>query len=200
MQAAQGGDTTPDPPRALVPGSSLDDQDQLLGSIARAIADTALEGILAVSPEGEVLFATRRLAEILGLSMEEVYAGAAQAVFAPTQAARAARRLARRSSGAGPERSDLVYAHPDGSDRVLHVSASGLETSDGRLLGALAMVSDVTEQRAAEESLRRQATHDALTGLPNRLLFIDRLSTAAARQERAEGAGIAVLFLDLDHF
>jgi diguanylate cyclase (GGDEF)-like protein/PAS domain S-box-containing protein len=197
---AQGGETTPDPPRALVRGSAPDDEDQLLGSIARAIAETALEGILAVSPEGDVLFATRRLAEILGQPMDEVYSRGAQAVFAPTEAALAARRLLRRSSAAGPERSDLLYPHPDGTERVLHVSAGGLSTADGKPLGALAMVSDVTEQRAAEETLRRQATHDALTGLPNRLLFVDRLETAAARQERAEGAGIAVLFLDLDDF
>ncbi len=166
-----------------------------------AIAETAQEGILAVSPSGDILFVNRKLTEIVGLSMREVYALGGQGMFAPAEAAEAARRLAtRRRREAGPERSDLRYRHPDGSDRVLHVSASALTAADGSVLGSLAMVADVTEQRAAEESLRRQALHDPLTGLPNRLLFVDRLGTAVARQDRAPGDGIAVLFLDVDHF
>jgi diguanylate cyclase (GGDEF)-like protein/PAS domain S-box-containing protein len=166
----------------------------------RAIAETAQEGILAVSPEGEILFANERLAEILSLPMEKVYALGGEGLFAPAKAAHAARRLAGRSREAGPEQSDLHYKRPDGSDRVLHVSASALTSADGSVLGSLAMVYDVTEQRAAEETLRRQALHDALTGLPNRILFVDRLNTAAARQARAEGGAVAVLFLDLDNF
>ena len=166
----------------------------------RAIVETAQEGILAVSPEGDVLFANRRLTEIVGLSMREVYALSRRGLFAPERSAEAARRLAGRPREAGPERSDLPYRHPDGGDRVLHVSASALTAADGSVIGSLAMVFDVTEQRAAEDSLRRQALHDPLTGLPNRLLFVDRLNTAAARQDRAEDSGLAVLFLDLDHF
>jgi len=166
----------------------------------RAIAETAQEGILAVSPEGEILFANERLAEILRLPMAEVYALGGEGLFAPARAARAARRLAGRSRQAGPEQSDFHYKRPDGSDRVLHVSASALTSADGSVLGSLAMVYDVTEQRAAEETLRRQALHDALTGLPNRILFVDRLETAAARQVRAEDGAVAVLFLDLDNF
>jgi diguanylate cyclase (GGDEF)-like protein/PAS domain S-box-containing protein len=166
----------------------------------RAIAETSQEGILAVSQEGEILFANRRLADILALPMAEVYALGGGGLFAPAEARRAARRLAGRGPGAGPEHSDFHYRRPDGSQRVLHVSASALASADGTVLGTLAMVADVTEQRAAEDSLRRQALHDALTGLPNRLLFVDRLDTAAARQARAELGAVAVLFLDLDSF
>ena len=58
----------------------------------------------------------------------------------------------------------------------------------------------MTEARLVERTLRRQALHDPLTGLPNRYLFLDRLETAAARHLRSEGRGTAVLYLDLDHF
>jgi diguanylate cyclase (GGDEF)-like protein/PAS domain S-box-containing protein len=57
---------------------------------------------------------------------------------------------------------------------------------------------DITERRAAEEAMLHQAFHDTLTGLPNRALFLDRLSQALARRGR-RGA-VAVLFLDLDRF
>jgi diguanylate cyclase (GGDEF)-like protein/PAS domain S-box-containing protein len=166
----------------------------------RAIAETSQEGILAVSPEGDILFANGRLTEIIAMSLEEIYALGGHGIFAPSEAAAAARRLAERDRDAGPERYDFAYRHPDGSDRVLSVSASSLIAADGSVLGSLAMVSDVTSQRASEESLRRAAMHDALTGLPNRLLFLDRLATADARQARSRGRGVAVLFLDLDNF
>ncbi len=60
-------------------------------------------------------------------------------------------------------------------------------------------VRDVTEHELAAETLAHQATHDPLTGLPNRSLFFDRLEHALARTRRSDGR-LAVLFLDLDGF
>ncbi|HEX2024371.1 MAG TPA: EAL domain-containing protein [Acidimicrobiales bacterium] len=65
-----------------------------------------------------------------------------------------------------------------------------------RLIGTL---QDITERKRAEEEIAFQATHDALTRLPNRVLFMDRLSHALARRRR-NPSGLAVLFLDLDRF
>ncbi len=55
------------------------------------------------------------------------------------------------------------------------------------------------ERTRAEATMAHRALHDPLTGLPNRLLFIDRLALALARSGRSSGS-VAVLFLDLDHF
>ena len=60
-------------------------------------------------------------------------------------------------------------------------------------------VRDITARKAAEELVRYHATHDALTGLPNRALFDDRLATALKHSAR-HGDMVAVLFLDLDRF
>ena len=59
---------------------------------------------------------------------------------------------------------------------------------------------DITPRKAAEERLHHAATHDALTGLPNRVLFADRLESAAQRVRRHRTARFAVLFLDFDNF
>ncbi|MBW3628891.1 MAG: EAL domain-containing protein [Gemmatimonadetes bacterium] len=59
---------------------------------------------------------------------------------------------------------------------------------------------DVTGRRLMEEQLRHDTLHDALTGLPNRLLFMERLSHCIARSKRRDSYLFAVLFLDLDRF
>jgi diguanylate cyclase (GGDEF)-like protein len=69
--------------------------------------------------------------------------------------------------------------------------------ADGHLLGRA--IRYAVERKRAELALAHQATHDALTGLPNRTLFLDRLAMTLARLERSRRA-CAVLFLDLDRF
>ena len=63
----------------------------------------------------------------------------------------------------------------------------------------LCAVRDITERKAMEQRLEHQAFHDPLTGLPNRMLFMDRIQHALARIDRY-GKPLAVLFLDLDNF
>lgn len=76
----------------------------------------------------------------------------------------------------------------------LRVSALAVEGG-----GAIVTHNDITGRKRAEMKLAHQALHDPLTGLPNRTLFLDRLSVALARMERSQDA-VAVLFLDLDTF
>ncbi|MGE0356214.1 MAG: PAS domain-containing protein [Burkholderiales bacterium] len=76
---------------------------------------------------------------------------------------------------------------------------SALRDDAGRLVSILSLAQDVSSRIQAEERLQFMATHDGLTGLPNRLLLPDRLSAAISRAQRF-GHGVAVLFLDLDHF
>lgn len=79
-------------------------------------------------------------------------------------------------------------------------TSSFFPVRDGaRALGVGGVVIDVTEQREAERALAHSATHDALTGLPNRTLFGDRLGVALAQAERADRL-VAVVFCDLDRF
>jgi diguanylate cyclase (GGDEF)-like protein/PAS domain S-box-containing protein len=72
----------------------------------------------------------------------------------------------------------------------------GLKKCD---LNYVAVCSDITQQHAEQEFQGYLATHDVLTGLPNRLLFHERLIQALARAHRS-GARVAIMFLDLDHF
>ncbi len=80
-------------------------------------------------------------------------------------------------------------------------------TQDENVGGILVNARDVTERRALEERLEHQAFHDALTGLPNRTLFLDRLEHALEKTRRVRAGGpdgdaglVALLFIDLDGF
>jgi GGDEF domain-containing protein len=71
--------------------------------------------------------------------------------------------------------------------------------ADGTVSHISTVGRDVTERRRFEADLAYQATHDSLTGLPNRALLLDHLELALARAER-DNRLIALLFLDLDRF
>jgi len=94
---------------------------------------------------------------------------------------------------------EAVVRGRGGDRRVVVVNGQPLFDPDGRKLGAVIAMHDVTERKQAEARLTRQALHDALTRLPNRLLLLERLRHALARAER-HPASVAVLFMDFDHF
>src|SRR3954453_20976716 len=165
----------------------------------RAIAETAQEGIAVISPGGRLLFANQKLAEILGLPLEEAYHARFGMLFDDAVARDLGHRLRRRAQ-LGPETYELPYRHPDGATRLLSVSAAPLPLVETGEVGSLVLISDVTQDRAAEQELRRRALHDALTALPNRTLLSDRLEIALARRGRSRARPVALLFLDLDEF
>ena len=70
---------------------------------------------------------------------------------------------------------------------------------EGKPLFWQGVLYDVTERKALEEQLEHRALHDALTGLPNRTLFVDRLGQAL-RRTRRQNNRVAVMFMDLDEF
>jgi diguanylate cyclase (GGDEF)-like protein/PAS domain S-box-containing protein len=86
-----------------------------------------------------------------------------------------------------------------GDYRWMLSRALAVRASDGRALRLAGSQTDVTERKAAELQLQYDALHDSLTGLPNRVLFQDRLEHVARRGLRSDGTA-AVLFLDLDRF
>jgi len=86
-----------------------------------------------------------------------------------------------------------------GHEFPMWVNMSLLRDSTGLITNYVAVFSDITERKRAEEELRHLANYDTLTGLPNRTLFGDRLIQALRHANRHDQM-LALLFLDLDHF
>jgi len=87
----------------------------------------------------------------------------------------------------------------DGEEILCHVKHNGIADAGGEVNFHVVVLSDITEQKRAEQELRYLANYDALTSLPNRSLLSERLARAIVRSRR-EGGHVAVLFLDLDRF
>jgi diguanylate cyclase (GGDEF)-like protein/PAS domain S-box-containing protein len=96
-------------------------------------------------------------------------------------------------------RAERRLVRPDGEEVWVSLSASTVHDDDGSPLYAVLHVEDATERKLAEARLTEMALHDPLTGLPNRLLLLDRLQRSLARARRRR-TGVALLVCDLDRF
>jgi len=104
-----------------------------------------------------------------------------------------------RSTGVG-KKLDYRIRHKDGTWRVVESLANTIRNGKGEVTKLVIVTRDVTERKRAEEQLEHGSFHDALTGLPNRRLFLDRLQRLFARAQRNPERQYAVLFVDLDGF
>ncbi len=86
-----------------------------------------------------------------------------------------------------------------GKKKQVELSVSLSRDVNGKPIGFRGIISDITDRRMAEETIRHQAFHDSLTGLANRILFYDRMHMAFNLAKRG-GKMVAVIILDLDNF
>jgi diguanylate cyclase (GGDEF)-like protein/PAS domain S-box-containing protein len=151
---------------------------------------------------GEVTYANPFLLELLGSTEEEVVGQDWFERFVPLD-----RRAADRRSWQDKIAAGMVAPHQEGEivtatgeRRLVSWNNTLRRGTDGSITGSASIGSDVTERRRMEARLAHDAFHDALTGLSNRALFMDRLAGALARHARRKTLKVAVLFLDLDRF
>ncbi len=96
--------------------------------------------------------------------------------------------------------SEFRILHRDGQYRWMLCRGLAVTDEAGAAARMAGSMTDITERKFVEQQLVHDAMHDALTGLPNRALFADRLGRAQERARRHEASSFAVLFLDLDRF
>jgi diguanylate cyclase (GGDEF)-like protein/PAS domain S-box-containing protein len=166
----------------------------------KIVTENAADMIALVDVKGRRLYNSPAYKRILGYSAAELGATSSFEQIHPDdrfkvlEAAREAR-----SSGVG-RKLDYRIRHKNGSWRVLESIASAIRDDKGDVSKLVIVNRDVTERKRAEEQLEHNSFHDALTGLPNRRLFLDRLQHIFARAQRTPERQYAVLFVDLDGF
>ena len=167
----------------------------------RNIFEHASEGIFQTTPEGRYLAANPALARLYGyVSPAALMSGLddiGRQLYVKSSQRERFRQLMEQHGEVLNFESEVYRA--DGTRLWISENAHVVRDADGRALYYEGTVQDISERRRYHEELERQANHDMLTGLPNRILLADRVEQAIARADRL-GYYLAVVFIDLDNF
>jgi diguanylate cyclase (GGDEF)-like protein/PAS domain S-box-containing protein len=163
----------------------------------KLLFDRNLAGVYRARIDGRLLDCNLACMRILGLPSTD--AAVSHVIFDsyadPAAAESLMQRLREDGAVSGVE---TALKRPDGTPIWALQNVSLAQGAGGQEILEATLI-DITDRKRAEEQIRYQAYHDALTDLPNRSLFKDRLSQAVAHAER-RSRQVAVLFLDLDRF
>ncbi len=165
----------------------------------RSLVQNASDVIAIVDADGTRRYVSPGIERALGYAPEVLVGANVFDLIHPDDLPRTRRLFAELLERAGASsQAELRLRHRDGSWRWLDVVGTNL-LANPSVGGVVINSRDVTERKAFEARLARQAFYDPVTALPNRALFIDRLDRAL-EEERRSGAAVGVLFLDLDRF
>lgn len=174
-------------------------EDQSDGLFRRVFDNAA--GMALVSPSGQWLTINRSLCALLGYSDEELLAKSFDDISHPDDAAATFLQMEKLLEGRLPSyQAEQRFTHKLGHLVWMLVNVSMVRDSKENPSYLIFQFQDITGHKKEEERLVHNVFHDALTGLPNRALLMDRLRLATERARRRKDQVFAVLFLDLDGF
>lgn len=168
----------------------------------RAIFDNVDDGIMLLDEAGTVQSVNPGAERIFGYSADEMV-GQNVSLFAPAYKrgeveAGIKRDIQMGGSAVIGSTMEVEAVDKNGSSFPLELRVTEMSLDDERLF--IGIMRDITERKEADARIVYLATHDTLTGLPNRHLLYDRVEQAIAHAERHDGVCVALLFIDLDGF
>ncbi|HEX8353726.1 MAG TPA: EAL domain-containing protein [Pyrinomonadaceae bacterium] len=171
------------------------------GDRFRSAFDYAAIGMALVSTEGRWLQVNRSMCHILGYTEKELLLTDFLSVTHPDDLPTALSNIGQLLKGkVHASQMEKRYIHKSGHEVWVHWSVSLVRDQYSKSVHLIFQIQDITDRKLAEQQLHHDAFHDALTGLPNRALFMDHLKLAIARSRRNKTTKFAVLYLDLDRF
>ncbi|TWP54019.1 EAL domain-containing protein [Lentzea tibetensis] len=167
----------------------------------RSVFRSAGIGMSIASLDGKFVEVNQAAADLLGYTVDELCSLSwAELLDDNTASSSIAAYRALLEGDVRYIRMEQQYRRKDGALIWTNLTASLIRDDAGAPILTVAMVEDITEARLLREELRHQASHDPLTGLPNRTLFFDRLSEVLRRSDGLPDAHVGVCYLDLDRF
>jgi len=167
--------------------------------LAQTVFQHADEAIVVTDAQSRIIVVNPAYAEITGFSAAEVIGGRPSLWQASRNDPETHQQMWDAIFREGFWRGEIVDRRKDGEAYPAWVSITAVRDDNGTLQHFVALFTDITERKRREDQFRHLAEHDFLTGLPNRLLFMDRLHTAIEWAARNQGS-LGVLYLDLDRF
>jgi len=164
------------------------------------ITENAADMIAVVDCAGNRLYNSPAYQKVLGYSSEDLLAISPAEQIHPEDRSRVLEAAEKaRLTGRG----DLLeyrMRHKDGTWRILESVATAIPNEEGQIEKLVIVNRDITDRKWAEETLAHNALHDALTNLPNRTFFLERVRHVLALSQRHQSFKFAVLFIDIDEF
>jgi diguanylate cyclase (GGDEF)-like protein/PAS domain S-box-containing protein len=167
--------------------------------IAAEVIRCMSEGVAVLDPSFHFVSVNPAFTRITGYQAEELLGEDAGMLDGSLFPVEERRRLRERLAAEGHWHGEIWQRRRDGSEVLCELEAHEVLDAEGRRAFFVAVLSDITDRKRAEQELRYLANYDTLTGLPNRTLLGERLAHAIVRARR-QGSRVAVLFLDLDRF
>jgi len=164
---------------------------EVLRSMGEAVAVTDLDfRFTTINPA---------FTRMTGWTQDEIRGRPASLLDCARQSGDAYRDLREKLIASGQWRGELWQRRKDGEEFLSWCEVLEVCDTGGARTHFVAVITDITDRKRAEQELRYLANYDALTGLPNRSLLVERIDQGIERAQRNEGR-LAVLFLDLDRF
>jgi diguanylate cyclase (GGDEF)-like protein/PAS domain S-box-containing protein len=166
----------------------------------RSILEEIEEGYYEIDRAGNITFVNKSACRQFGYSEEELI-GTNYRAYVLKEDIKGVYKAWNKVYRTGEPLKSYPFAtvRKDGTQMFVENSVSPLRDKAGKIVGFRAVSRDVTEHKQYEQKIAEMATHDSLTGLPNRTLLSDRLTMGLALSRRS-GNRLAVLMLDLDKF
>ncbi|MGH9969337.1 MAG: putative bifunctional diguanylate cyclase/phosphodiesterase [Pyrinomonadaceae bacterium] len=158
-------------------------------------------GMALVAPNGRWLQVNKSLCEIVGYSEKELLASDFQSITHPEDLNTMFEQFTKLHEGTiSTLQMEQRYIHKDHQLIWVLLSVTKVNNPQNSSANLIFQIQDITHRKRAEEQLIHDAFHDGLTGLPNRVLFMDHLQQSVERAKRRKHIPFAVLFLDFDRF
>jgi diguanylate cyclase (GGDEF)-like protein/PAS domain S-box-containing protein len=164
-----------------------------------ATAFESQEGMLITDASGIILRVNQSFRNITGYSSEEVIGKSPHVLNSGRQDAAFFKQMWGELKRHGSWEGEIWNRRKNGEIYPEYLTIAAVKDTAGIITNYVGTFSDITERISATQKIEQLAFYDALTGLPNRRMLVDRLQQALASSSRSGKAG-ALLFLDLDHF
>ncbi|MCM2358556.1 MAG: EAL domain-containing protein [Geobacteraceae bacterium] len=174
------------------------EQGEFIRKLSRVVEQSPV-AIMITDTAGLIEYVNPRFTRLTGWSMEEAVGGTPRKLKSGETTPEKYRQLWE-TIGRGEEwRGELRNRNRNGELFWVSATVSPITDGEGRITHFISFQEEITERKEAEETIRRMAYFDSLTGLPNRFLFRELLQKALAQAQRHRHL-LGVLFLDLDRF
>lgn len=154
-----------------------------------------------VAPDGRWIQVNKSLCDMLGFSEADLLLGTFQRISHPDDLNLIHEQLnSLRDGMISSLQLEHRFFHKSGQVRWVLLSVAAIKDNENHTANLLFQMQDISKRKQAEKKLVHDAFHDALTGLPNRMFFMDQLKQSVQRVKRQQQPPFAVLFLDFDRF